>query len=195
VSALVAWLDRVATPRRVAVLLVLELLVLTSENLLVFPLSVPYFRRLTGHGYLDMCAFCSADRIYAHLDAFGPLGRRLQLLLFASVDVVVPILSGAFGAMGMALLTRSRPRLRLWALVPVAAALLDFTENALIALLTARYPERLLTLAAISGQVTGLKTIAYVLTAVLLVTFALLRPSPSPPAAAGPGPGCRRCCP
>jgi hypothetical protein len=176
VSALIVWLDRVATPRRVLILLVLEVLVLAGENLLVFPLSVPYFRRLTGHAYLDMCAFCSADRIYADLDAFGAAGRRLQLLLFATVDVIVPTLSGAFGAMGIALLTRSRrrarPGLRWWVLVPVVAALLDLTENALIALLTIRYPERTLTIATLSGLVTGMKTIAYVLTAALLTTFA-----------------------
>ncbi len=176
-SALIVWLDRVTTPRRVLILLVLEVLVLAGENLLVFPLSVPYFRHLTGHTYLDMCAFCSADRIYSDLDGFGALGRRLQLLLFATVDVIVPTLSGLFGAMGIALLTRSRrrarPGLRWWVLVPVGAALLDFTENALIALLTARYPEHMPTIAATSGLVTGVKTIAYVLTAALLVTFAL----------------------
>jgi hypothetical protein len=177
--ALVAWLDRVATPRRVAVLLLLELIVLGCENLLVFPLSVPYFRRVTGRAYLDTCAFCSANSIYAQLDAFGPLGRRLQLLLFATVDVVVPTLSGLFGALGIALLTRSqgrtRPRLRWLVLVPIAAALLDFTENAVIALLTIRYPEHMDGVATIAGFVTGMKTIAYLLTAVMLVAFALRR--------------------
>lgn len=174
--ALVGWLDRAATPRRVAALLVLELLALGGENLLVFPLSVPYFRRLTGHAYLDMCAFCSADAIYARLDAFGALGRRLQLLLFATVDIVVPTLSGLFGALGIALLTRSRrverPRLGGLVLVPIAAALLDFTENALIALVTIRYPERMDGVATIAGFVTGTKTIAYLLTVVTLIAFA-----------------------
>jgi hypothetical protein len=183
VSALIVWLDRVATPRRVLILLVLEVLVLAGENLLMFPLSVPYFRRLTGHTYLDMCAFCSADRIYADLDVFGALGRRLQLLLFATVDVIIPTLSGVFGAVGLALLTRTRrrarPGLRWWVLVPVVAALLDFTENALIALLTTRYPERMPIVAATSGLVTGMKTIAYVLTAALLVTFSLLQRRPA----------------
>jgi hypothetical protein len=175
--ALIAWIDRVATPRRVAVLLVFEMLVLGGENVLVFPLSAPYFRRVTGHAYLDMCAFCTADEIYAHLDAFGALGRHLQLLLFATVDIVIPLLSGLFGALGIALLTRSwreaRPALDWLVLVPISAALLDFAENALIALLTTRYPERLERVAAMSGLVTGMKTVAYLLTAVLLGAFAV----------------------
>jgi hypothetical protein len=174
--------------------LVLELLVLGSENLLTFPLSVPYFRRVTGRAHLDMCAFCSADQVYAHLQAFGTLGRRLQLLLFATVDIVIPTLSGLFGALALALLTRSRrpvrPGFRWLVLVPVAAALLDFAENALIALLTGRYPERMETVAALSGLVTGMKTIAYLLTAVLLVVLALL-PRPSSERSAPPAPEIR----
>jgi hypothetical protein len=178
-TSVIAWLDRVATSRRVALLLVLELLVLGCENLLVFPLSVPWFHRLTGRAYLDMCAFCSADEVYEHLDAFGPVGRTAQLLLVASVDVVIPTLSGLFGALGIALLRRSAreppPRFRWLVLVPLLAALLDFTENALIVLLTMSYPDRMEHVATIAGVVTGMKSIAYVLTAVLLVVLALRR--------------------
>jgi hypothetical protein len=190
VQSLLNWLDRVATPGRVTLLLVLELLVVGCENLLVFPLSVPYFRRLTGRAYLDMCAFCSADQVYDHLDAFGPLGRKLQLLLFATVDVVIPTVFGLFGALGIALLTRSgrrlRPRLGWLMLVPVAAALLDFTENGLIALLTTSYPERLERVATIAGLVTGMKTIAYLLTVVLLAALAVRRRSTLPETISGP---------
>lgn len=179
-KAVVAWLDRNATPRRVAVLLAIELLVLGAENLLVFPLSVPYFRLVTGRDYLDMCAFCSADQVYAHLDAFGAVGRRLQLLLFATVDVVIPTVSGLFGALGIALLTRSRraahPWLRGLVFVPIAAALLDFAENVLIAIVTILYPARLAPVAALAGLVSGTKAIAYVSTALTLIACALTRP-------------------
>jgi hypothetical protein len=177
-SALLATLDRVATPRGVVVLLALELLVLVGENTLTFPLSVPYFRHLTGHDYLDMCAFCSPAVIYSRLDAFGASGRQLQLLLFATVDVVIPTLSGLFGVLGLSLLTRPwrevHPQLRWLVLVPVVAASLDFTENALITLLTTRYPDRLETLAGVSGIVTGLKFGAYLLMGLLLAVFSVL---------------------
>ena len=182
-SALFAWLDRVATPRRVVVLLVVELLALGCENLLVFPLSVPYIRRLTGHAYLDLCAFCSADQIYMHLDAFGAIGRKLQLLLLSTVDIVIPTVSGSFGALGIALLTRSRresrPELRWLILVPISAAILDFTENGLIAVLTSCYPERMERVATIAGLITGVKTIAYLATASILAVLALRRREPS----------------
>lgn len=174
-SAPIAWLDRVATPRRVVALLILELLALGCENLLDFPLSVPYLRRLTGHAYLDLCAFCSAGQIYAHLDAFGAIGRKLQLLLVSTVDIAIPAMSGALGALGIALLTRSRrearPELRWLILVPTAAMLLDYTENVLIAILTSRYPAHLERLAATLGLVSGVKTTAYLLTVVILGLF------------------------
>jgi hypothetical protein len=125
-----------------------------------------------------MCAFCSADQIYAHLDGFGAVGRHLQLVFFATVDIVVPTLSGLFGALAITLLTRSRraswPRVRWLAVVPIAAALLDFTENGLIAVLTTRYPERMERVATMTGLVTGVKTSAYLLTAVMLVVFGAL---------------------
>ena len=163
-KSFLAWLDRVATPRRVAVLLAIELLVVSAENLLVFPVSVPYFRRLTGQTYLDMCAFCSAQNVYAHLDAFGESGRRMQLLLFATVDVVIPSVFGIFGALGIALATRSQRahrRLGWLVLLPIAATSLDFLENALIALVTVRHPARLEHVATLAGLVTGMKMIAY----------------------------------
>src|SRR5262249_24927352 len=159
-------------------LLVLELVALGAENLLDFPLSVPRFRRVTGLDYLDMCVFCSADQVYAHLDGFGAIGRTMQLLLYSTIDVVIPTLSGLFGALGIAYLTRarrvSRPQLGWLVVIPITAALLDFTENALIAILLSRYPARMEPLATVTGLVTGLKTSAYLLTAVTLAAFGLL---------------------
>jgi hypothetical protein len=162
------WLDGRSTPRFVLILLCLELLVLGCENALMFPLSVPYMRQLTGHNYLDMCAFCSGPQIYQQLTAFGVAGRRLQLLLMPTVDIVIPVTSGLFGATALTALTKSlrarQPAYRWLVLLPVAATLLDFAENAGIVLVTSQYPARFEWLAALTGFTTGLKTLAYGLT-------------------------------
>lgn len=49
-----------------------------AENLLTFPLSVPYMRATSGRVYLDFCAFCSGGEIREEITAFGLRGRMLQ---------------------------------------------------------------------------------------------------------------------
>jgi hypothetical protein len=176
VTRLLAWLDARVTPQRVVLLLCLEVLVLACENALMFPVSVPYMRRATGHVYLDMCAFCSSRQLYAELDAFGETGRQLQLLMLSSVDLVIPLVSGVFGATALSLLTRRlrarRPGWRWLLLAPIAATTLDFGENMGLALLVTRYPQRMAGLATITAFTTGLKSVAYVLTLVAVVVLA-----------------------
>jgi hypothetical protein len=185
-NRLFAWLDRVTTARRVGVLLVLETLLLGCENLLDFPLSVPFMRRTTGHPYLDMCAFCSAPQIQAQLDDFGDAGRKLQLLLMPTVDVAIPVLSCAFAASALTLLRRERRRgwLRWLRLLPFAAMALDFAENAGIVALVAAFPRRLDGVAALTGLLSGLKFCAYAssLAAIVVLTAARRGKSPSPEA-------------
>jgi hypothetical protein len=165
-NRLFSWLDRVSTPRRVLVLLVLEVLLLGCENLLDFPLSVPFMRRAAGHPYLDMCAFCSATEVQAQLDDFGETGRRLQLLLMPTIDVAIPALSCAFGAAALTVLLRGRPGA--WArrmrLLPFAALALDLSENAAIVALVTAYPQKLTAVAALMGLLSGLKFAAYLAT-------------------------------
>jgi hypothetical protein len=166
--------DRIATPRRLIILLVLEVLVLGGENLLDFPLSVPFMQRVAGHPYLDMCAFCSAGQIDAQLDDFGDAGRRLQLLLMPTIDLLIPVLSCAFGSIALAvLLPRERWQWLRW--LPLIAMGLDFAENAAIVALVTAYPARLDVLASVSGLLTGLKFVAYLATAAAVAVGAVAR--------------------
>jgi hypothetical protein len=169
------WLERAATSRRLVVLLVLEVVVLFCENALDFPLSVPFMRRTTGHPYLDMCAFCSAAQINAQLDDFGMVGRRLQLLLMPTIDVVIPVLSCAFGSVALTVLLRAGGRMRWrWVrLLPLLAMVLDFAENGGIIALVTAYPTRLNATAALTGLLTGLKFCAYLSTVVALAVLAV----------------------
>src|SRR5664280_366420 len=166
-------IDRASTPRVLVILLVLEVLLLGSVNGLDFPLSVPFMVRTTGHNYLDMCAFCSAQQIYTHLDAFGTSGRHLQLLLLTSIDVAIPVSSCAFGVVALMVLGRTS-RLQWLALAPTLAMFLDFLENVGIAVVVTHYPEHLDNIAGLTGFISGVKFCAYALTLVLILVLAAM---------------------
>jgi len=181
-------IDRASTPRVLVILLVLEVLLLGCVNGLDFPLSVPFMVRTTGHNYLDMCAFCSAPRIYSHLDAFGTEGRRLQLLLLTTIDVAIPVTSCAFGVVALRVLGRAS-RLQWLALAPTLAMVLDFLENAGIAVVVTHYPKHLDSLAGLTGFISGAKFCAYLLTLVLILVlvamYVVRQNSQSPPGQGG----------
>jgi len=136
-----------------------------SVNLLTFPLSVPAMKALTGTTYLDMCAFCSASDVQRALTTFGEAGRDAQLRLLSSIDIAIPVMSCAFGVAALSYLARRR-----WlVLLPVAAMVLDFVENAIIAVLVHGYPDVPLGLAAAEGWVSGAKLVAYAATVAVIV--------------------------
>ena len=168
------WVDRLATVRTLAVLFALEVVLLGCVNAFDFPLSGPFMQRMTGHKYLDMCAFCSAPGIYTELDGFGNMGRQVQLAMLLTIDIAIPLVSGLFGVVALSVLVKKEGfRWFLW--VPVAAALLDYLENTGIATLLAGYPNHLNGVAAFTGWLSGVKFCAYSLTALLIVVFALRR--------------------
>jgi hypothetical protein len=171
-----ARLDRLASWPRVVIVFPAEVILIGCENAMVFPLSVPYLHRLTGTYYLDACAFCSSAQIYGMLDTLGPIGRVLELRMLSTIDVVIPVLSGVFGALTIAFFTKSwRGGLRgALVLVPVLAMMLDYSENVLIAVVTSRYPARLEGLASVLGFVTGLKVSAYAVTVLAVVVTGLV---------------------
>lgn len=172
---------------RASVLGLLLATVMALENAADFPLSVPFLRRSTGHVYLDMCAFCSGDRVASEVNALGERGRLLQALLLPTVDVVIPVLSCAFGVYALRALWPEgwAPRARRVAsLLPWAAMLLDFTENGTIVGLLLGYPSPSLALASAEGLISGLKFAAYGAVVLTVAAAAFLRATARNPAAA-----------
>ena len=108
-NRLLSWLSRVTTPRRVAVLLVLDLLLLGCENLLDFPLSVPFMRRTTGHPYLDMCAFCSAPQIQAQLDDFAKQLADLKAAQTSDASDIITLKAPPSGGTVVTTLANGKP--------------------------------------------------------------------------------------
>jgi hypothetical protein len=169
-NRLLACIDRFSSGRRAVQLFILALVVLGSINILDFPGSVPYMQRVSGNSYLDMQGFYTAARAYQLLDAFGPQGRRLQLLLSTTFDVLIPLVAGAFGAVTISWSFRrafGRPS-RLAALA-LAAAALDYLENLAIMVLVTAYPRHLDLVAQAAGVLTALKNGAYLATIVVLL--------------------------
>jgi hypothetical protein len=169
-NRLLVFLDRFSNGRRAAQLFILTLAALVSVNLLDFPGSVPYMRRVSGQTYLDMQGFYTAARAYELLDAFGPQGRRLQLLLSTTFDAVFPSLVGAFGAVAITWsFRRAFGRPSRLAAVAVAAAALDYLENLAVIVLVTEYPRHLDLVAQAAGVFTALKGVAYLATSVVLL--------------------------
>jgi hypothetical protein len=165
-----SWLDSLALSRAWWLLLMLDVLVLGAENLLLFPLSVPYMREVSGQVYLDFCAFCSGATVNEQVVEFGPRGRALQLWLLPTVDVLIPVLSCLTA---MVALRRFAPRqVRLLAL-PMATMLLDFAENAAIASVILSYPVQQPEVATLLGLLSGFKFVGYAATALSAMCAAM----------------------
>ena len=169
-SGLLAWIDRVSTGRRAGQLALVAIVAMLSINLLDFPVSVPYMRRVSGNTYLDMQGFYTAARAYQLLEAFGPGGRRLQFLLATTFDALFPATAGAFGVVAItwsfrrAFGTPSR-----LALLGLVAATLDYLENLSIIVVVKAYPRHLDLVAQAAGVFTVLKGAAYLATTAVLL--------------------------
>ena len=167
-------IDRISSVRSFAVLSVLAVGLVLTVNLADFSWTLPGFRQLThGVGILDMEAHYDADGAYRLLAAQGEAGRAHYLKSLWTLDVAIPLLVSLWLATGIALAQRDRATLwRAWlTLLPVAAGLSDLLENTGISILLMRYPQRLDTLAALTGDLTTLKHLLYV--ASLLAAAAL----------------------
>jgi len=170
VTRLLGWIDGVSTGRRAAQLFVLAFVAMSSINLLDFRGSVPHMRRVSGQTYLDMQGFYTAARAYQLLDAFGPEGRRLQLMLATTFDALFPAIVGAFGAVTITWsFRRALGRPSRLAVLALAAATLDYLENLAIIVLVTEYPRHIGFVAQAAGVLTALKGVAYLATAVVLL--------------------------
>jgi hypothetical protein len=171
-------LERLATGRRAALLLLLTASAFLSVNLLEFPASVPHMARVSGQSYLDMQGFYTAEGAYRLLQAFGPEGRRLQLRMLLTIDVALPLLAAAAGAAAITFLGRRAHLPRAWLrrllVLPLAALAADALENAAVAGLVLAYPRRLGALASAAGVLTAGKTVLYLATALAALILAAL---------------------
>jgi hypothetical protein len=173
--------DRYATGRLLIVLLLIFAVVMVSVQALDVPWSLVHLERMTGGvSILDMQFHYTAQGARDLLTALGPEGRAFYLRrILAELDVVLPALFAVVLSVAMAVsfrgLVGERSAWRLAQWLPLAAALLDYSENVLIAKLILDFPVEHSALAAAAGWTTTAKHLAYVASVAVCLTAAAVR--------------------
>jgi hypothetical protein len=119
-----------------AVLFTLAMGAFLAENLLYFPLSVPYMKGLAaGEPLLDMRPGYSPVVAYHLFEVLGQPGRGAYLRLLWTIDLLLPALFGLFLSCAI-----RRGAFHAWRSIPLLAAACDYAENIMITILLLRYP-------------------------------------------------------
>jgi hypothetical protein len=164
-----AMLTRWATRRNVLLLVALQLIM----NAALLPLSAARLSILSGGvGPLDSRFGYTAAQAYAALNAYGPAGREFDLRSEVTLNLVYPIIYSLFFSLAtLYFLQRAAPAraaLARLALLPFAALVADYLENAGLALLLVTFPAQLPAVAAATGLLTTAKWILQGASLVLL---------------------------
>ena len=118
-------------------------------------------RQFAGAGSPDSSFVYSAEDIYGWAEAYGASGREAYVRARWTFDVVWPMVYGFFLVTAISWVGRrayrSDSRLHLLNLVPIAAVLLDFTENILATVVMLRYPSEAMIAATLASPVTVAK--------------------------------------
>jgi hypothetical protein len=114
-----------------------------------------------GVGSPDTSLWYSADRLYELAEAYGDDGRAAYVRARVTFDVVWPLVYAAMLALALGWLLRRATaplaRLRVVVLLPIAALLADYAENACTAIVMARWPSTTDLLATLAPVFTAAK--------------------------------------
>jgi len=114
-----------------------------------------------GVGSPDTSLWYSAHRLYELAEAYGADGRAAYVRARVTFDVVWPLVYAAMLVLVLGWLLRRATaplaRLRVVVLLPIAALLADYAENACTAIVMARWPETTDLLAALAPVFTAAK--------------------------------------
>jgi len=165
------WLERLASWRLLAVLVVLYGIVFTF-----------LMRGMGGapgdNQPLDLMFSYSPEQVYANLAQLGEAGRKTRILVSSTLDTAYPLVYSMLFAVLITLLTRFlglTPKVWKWlALLPFVILAFDLSENLSINVMAFRYPDTLTALAQAASLFTSLKWIFVGLVLVSLVVLALL---------------------
>lgn len=145
-TALSEWLNRVSTGRVALVASVAFVLFVA----LVLP-AQPRIESAGGAGAAearspDLSLWYSPDELYEMAEVYGPDGRAAYVRQRMTFDVVWPLVYAAFLGITLSwVFGKLSPAARIWRhvnLLPVAAALFDYLENACTTVVMLRYPAR-----------------------------------------------------
>jgi hypothetical protein len=180
-----ARLDRAATGRRVLVYLGLVGALLAVANVA----GTIFYHGNGGLGFLDFRGApnaltqdepYTAERALDLISAWGPAGRRAQLLFTLLIDIALPAAGLAFSALALLHVMRhldAPPWLRYVVLIlPLAYLLADYGENVGITALVLTHPHRLVGVAETTAwfNVAKVYTLEATLTVITVSYIAVL---------------------
>ena len=140
-----------------AVLFALTIGAFLAENLLYFPLSVPYMKELAaGAPLLDMRPGYTPDDAYHLFDTLGQSGRGAYLRLLWTMDLLLPALFSLFLSSAI-----RRGAFRASRSIPLLSAVCDYAENIMVTVLLLRYPIREPALVQLASVFTATKLALY----------------------------------
>lgn len=134
--------------------------------LLNYILGVPQLKHLSGGvGVIDSTFNYSADQVYSMIEAYGPKGRKVHIIL-EIVDFIFPLIYSLFFSLCVTLITRQMFPLNTFTkticLLPLSIILFEYVENIGVLTMLFSYPRRLDVLASITNAATILKTLVTV---------------------------------
>jgi hypothetical protein len=133
------WVERLAKPRTIALLWILQL-VPQFYQLLV---SYPRLARLHPGTPLDMRLLASAEGIRDYLSGLGDIGRHYYLINEAGADMLFPLGYGTtYSLLLYRLLKQVAPAWIALACLPAVAALADIGENLSIIVALQQFPSQ-----------------------------------------------------
>lgn len=135
-------------------------------------------QHLAEAGSPDMSFIYSAKQMYGWAEAYGEDGREGYVEARWTFDLVWPLTYGFFLVTAISWVGRRAYRTdshaSLLNLIPVAAVLLDYTENVLASIVMLRYPRESVLAAGLASPVTVLKWIVLVCGFVTLLVGVLV---------------------
>ena len=154
-----------------AVLFALTIGALLGENLLYFPLSVPYMKELAaGAPLLDMRPGYTPADVYDLFDRLGQSGRGAYLRLLWTIDLLLPALFCLFLSSAI-----RRGAFRASQSIPLLAAVCDYAENIMVTILLLRYPMHEPALVQLASVFTVTKLVLYASGLLLAISGFLVR--------------------
>lgn len=170
-SRLLRLVETLSRPGSFIPIFLLAAGLLVAVTAVDFPGSLPALAEITDARILDLSFFYQADEVYRRLEFIGPQGRQIYLQLLWAFDVAIPVSYGVAVSTGMHLAWRdwyaSHPCSRYLFLIPLLAAILDYSENIAITFLLLHYPLRYPVVADLAGYLTAAKTLTIYPAAVL----------------------------
>lgn len=173
------WISRKANGRLVVVFLLLQLFF----NFWVFPFFTKQFGPGEGQQMLDLMIGFSPEQAYATISGYGDAGRSGATITTAIVDSIYPFVYAGLLALAISWFLNGIPlKNQNWQylnLLPFAALVFDFIENAGIITLLSAFPRQLVLVAKMASAAGMLKwsmVVVSVITLVLVILWGRIWP-------------------